>query len=310
MIVQTLSRNLTAPAALEESVLATLAYADLFDFPLSAPEIHRYLHGVQTTRAPLMEWLEFGHRANRLIRHQAGYYFIKGKEDILSVRQRRKLIASACLPRAFHYGNLLGSLPFVRMVALTGSLAVGNSDHGADFDYFIITSHGRLWLSRALVILFVRWVFWRNKDTICPNFIISEVAMEMPHRNIYTAHEITQMVPINGMEVYQRFRESNSWTYSYLPNASGPPYSTFPLTSRKTRFRKGIERLLSQPALDSLERWEMERKIYRYLPQNSNADEIHFSPHWCQGHFNGHALKTLNLYEQRLKQLSAQIPEN
>lgn len=297
-----------SPRWLEEAVLSTLAYADLFDFPLTFPELRRYLHGRSATTAQLDSTLQTSTRLHRLVRQYSGYYLLTGRESLAEIRRQRAETARTSLPRAVKYGQHLAHLPFIRMVALTGSLAVGNPSPGADFDYFIITAPGRLWLARALVVLLVRWAYIRTRDVLCPNFLISEGALEHPQQNIYTAHEIAQMLPLAGNAVYARFRSANAWTSTYLPNAAGSPPITGPGIPDGKAVKQSLEWLLGLPVWNHLEAWEMQRKIRQFQPLGRSA-EIHFSPDWCQGHFNGHAQATLQRHHQNLDRLARQLQD-
>src|SRR5262249_52352610 len=152
-----------------------------------------------------------------------------------------------------------GNLPFVRMVAVTGALAMDNLADD-DIDYLIITEPGRLWLCRALVVAVVRTAAMRGVE-LCPNYFLSEQALELEERNLFTAHEVTQMVPLYGMQTYQRLRELNQWTDAYLPNAGGPPRRVAPAELGRHRARRILERTLRSRVANPVERWEMRRKV-------------------------------------------------
>jgi hypothetical protein len=109
------------------------------------------------------------------------------------------------------------------MVALTGSLAVRNVDSDADYDYFVVTAHGRVWLARLLMVQNVVKPAARRGDEVCPNYILAENALELPSRDLYHAHELAQMIPLYGLPVYQRLLQANRWLEKFLPNAGAFP---------------------------------------------------------------------------------------
>ena len=121
---------------------------------------------------------------------------------------------------AARYGALIAKLPFVRMVAVTGSLAVENAEAADDIDYLIVTSKGRLWLPRAMTILVVRLGGLRGV-TLCPNYLLSESALALSERDPYTARELFQMRPLIGHDVHARMLAANMWCRELLPNWSG-----------------------------------------------------------------------------------------
>ena len=118
---------------------------------------------------------------------------------------------------ALKYGCMLGALPFIRMVALTGSLAVMNSAKVSDFDYMLVTTPNRVWTARAFALLLNRFTRLFG-HTLCPNLIVSENALTWSTHDLYSARELCQMIPITGMDVYRKLMRANKWTKHFLPN--------------------------------------------------------------------------------------------
>lgn len=298
--------------ALHTAVVQTVAYSDVFDYPLTAPEIHRYLIGVAAPFDAVRKTLDDEARSRGRLVQAQGYFMLPKRAALATIRQQREAQACRLWPVAWRYGQQIGALPFVRMVAVTGSLAVSNADAQADIDYLIITEPRRLWLCRALVILLVRMAACQGVQ-LCPNYLLSADALVFGAQNHYVARELTQMVPITGREVYRRIRHLNRWTERFLPNAHGAPTPIFTPVHAATRqalpdwLRQGSEVLLRTPLGDRLEAWEMKRKITkfqsRYPPTRQDASEIAFSADCCKGHFDNHAPQILHRYQDRLKQM-------
>src|SRR5687768_12921036 len=182
---------------LSSAVLCTIAYADIFDYPLTELEIHRYLTGLSASLEAVNRALAEDHQFMRI----GDYFTLPGREGIVSIRKQREARSRELMSRAIRYGRILGALPYIRMVALTGSLAVLNVSNVVDFDYMLVTARGRLWTARAFALAFNRLTRLQGY-TLCPNIIISESALEWPHHDLYYARELCQMVLITGYEVY------------------------------------------------------------------------------------------------------------
>ena len=293
-------------AQLKEAVLRTLAYGDIFHYPLTIEEVLRYLIETPASAAAIEATLCELVTTDE-ITHIGEYYCLPGQEATISVRQSRAANARQLWPQAIHYGNLIGNLPFVKMVALTGSLAVDNVDENGDIDYMIVTEPGHLWTARMIIVALVKWVK-RQGIVLCPNYLISERALYIEEHNLFTAREISQMIPITGLKTYQHFRAVNSWTNTFFPNAADPPLVESITQKQATQgaSSKLIETLLRTPPGNWLDEWEMQRKINKFAQQNPGAVEADFTRDWCKGHFEGHMIRVLNAYQTRTDQLFPQ----
>ena len=121
---------------------------------------------------------------------------LAGREPLAEVRRRREVAARtvAGSPAVRRGGR---RLPWVRMVAVTGALAMDNVDEGADIDLLIVTEPGRVWLCRFFIIQQVRLFRLRGIE-MCPNWMLSAERSRSRRRDLHSARELTQMVPLVG----------------------------------------------------------------------------------------------------------------
>ncbi len=200
---------------------------------------------------------------------------------------------------------MLRLLPFVRMVAITGALAMNNSDAGDDIDVLIVTAPDRVWLTRAFAVALV-YAGKLGGDTLCPNYVISERALALDRRTLFVAHEFVQMVPVYGAAVYDRMRAANGWIQTLLPNAVRPGWienDRQPGAIGRT-VKYSLERLLSGRLGDTLEAWEMRRKIRKFQRKLGRSDgaAILDRDH-VKGHFDDYGTPVMQLYAERLTQV-------
>ncbi|MCL5003881.1 MAG: hypothetical protein M1352_01265 [Patescibacteria group bacterium] len=212
----------------ETEILKTVLYFDIFDYPLSLAEIARFLHA--KIPVPFVE-VEVSLR-NLVNRDElegfGGYYFIKGRRDLVDKRQRRRLISEKKVRSVAAYLNIIFRLPWIKMVALTGAVAMFNSEESGDVDVLIVTARNRLWLSRMIIFLFLEFVGRKRNDkkrpssrSICINVWCDENNLAVPkeEHDLVLAHEVAQVrVLYNRGKTYERFLEANLWLNNFLPN--------------------------------------------------------------------------------------------
>ncbi len=152
------------------------------------------------------------------------------KGDKSKTRLQREKYSQKKLKIAKKSATLLSKIPTVLFVGVTGSLAMMNADKNSDIDLLIITRKNTLWTTRALVYGLLRVMCYQlrkpeqknEKDKLCLNMWLDETSLvwEKKDRNIYTAHEIAQIVPlINKSNIYEKFLFENKWILNYWPNA-------------------------------------------------------------------------------------------
>lgn len=211
-------------------------YHDIFDFPL--------------TNEDLIKWktrkLAISHQP-LAISQKNGYYFLKGHETLIPKRIQREKISKRKFEIARKASRIISYIPTVKMVAVTGSLAMMNSGKNSDIDLMIVTKKGTLWTTRLFVyalLLTTRYSLRRpfdsnQMDALCLNIWLDESDMvwSKSDRNVYTGHEIAQIVPlINKNNTYEKFLWKNKWILSYWPNS---------VRVQSTKYRVQSKNLLS-----------------------------------------------------------------
>ena len=223
---------------MKKEILATLAYSDIFDYPLTIQEVWQWL---------IMENLKFKTvlRSEILLRRKKvkfknalesllkekhcvfkdGFYFLPARETIVAIRRQREEWSEEKIRRAKIVAQILRFIPWIKLIGLTGTLARKNTKKDDDIDLFFIIAQNRLWISRGLIVLILRLLrLYRrpNKvaNMICPNMFVAEDNLKMKPPDLFMAHEVCLMGPIFVRDdAYSKFLQANSWVKKFLPNA-------------------------------------------------------------------------------------------
>ncbi len=287
-----------------EAVVATVAYADVFDMPIDVPRLHRFLVGCSAGASEVVsavgELVESGQLGRR-----GDIVHLPNRAEVLGVHDERTERAEKMWGEAQRWGQRIARLPFVRMVAVTGGLAVDSVADHDDIDYFIITAPTRLWLTRFMMVGLVK-LAERDDIELCPNYIVSERALEFDDKALYVARELAQMVPIVGADRCTDLRRRNSWMFDFLPNATIEGDRSRVAEVEPSTATRVLEAVIRRPIFDRLERWEMDRKVLRLQQVRSRRsevgapDESSFSPDVCKGHIVGNAAGIDEAWRDRL----------
>lgn len=235
---------------IKKDILATLTYFNMFDYPLRKKEIFIFLGHTDDLH-------EFEQSLNILIEESAvfkvGEFYSVQNNFLLSERRiRGNEKAIEMLKKAESVAAFLSRFPFVRGVAVSGSLSKNFADDSADIDFFIITAANRLWLARSFLHMFKKLTFLTNKQHYyCMNYFVDEAEPAIIEKNIYTAIEIATLLPLQGTEVFEKFYAANNWTKKFLPN------NYMRITSAKETgnhwYKSLVEWLLNNPAGNRLD---------------------------------------------------------
>lgn len=293
-------RNGRQRVPVEIALLAALAYADLFDYPLTREQLIRYQVGTNYNADEISAGLIDLERDQRKISTLGKFYALRGSESSVETRKRREGISATVWRRARLWGRFVAATPFVRGVAVTGALSMNNISGKPDIDLLVIAEPGRVWICRRFLIVQVR-IARLFGDDLCPNYILSARTLNLEQRDFFTAHELAQMIPISDVHYLNAMLTANSWAGDYLPAAT---MSSRNQAKRAASLPRRIaERVLSRRLFDPWEAWELRRLRAKLAPLIGRAAEVVCSPEQCKGHTGLHRTSVMVRYRERLQSL-------
>src|SRR3990170_3073337 len=146
-----------AGSTLEQTILRTIVYFDLFSCPLTELEIWKWqFHESEKRKAKrekfelveIVEALEKSEALKRMIDFRSGFYFLKGREGLVEERKRRYVISDHKYKRAKFWIGFLQYAPFVRAIAICNNLSYQNARNSSDIDLLVIVEPEHIWTAR------------------------------------------------------------------------------------------------------------------------------------------------------------------
>jgi predicted nucleotidyltransferase len=188
----------------------------------------------------------------------AGMIFKPG--DFISLQNnnliaRRRIKGNERAKQLLNIAEKVGRIiwvPYVKGVAVSGSLSKGFADVDDDIDLFIITAKNRMWIARSILFTLRRLASLFGKEKwFCMNYFVDEEMLEIPEKTIYSAIEIETLLPLQGHKTFELFFNANSWSKALLPNA--PHRVSFEKPTGSSFLKYIMEKLLNNAAGDRLD---------------------------------------------------------
>ncbi|HXK52407.1 hypothetical protein H6802_00990 [Candidatus Nomurabacteria bacterium] len=291
-----LPRNATA---LEQAIINELKYRAVFNASLTYYQLWNslfLLHPINESQQKEFTLENFNKVLKKLKqskyinRTTTGNYYIQTKKPFKW--GHRANYAQEYLNSLGPVVKVLSHIGWIKLLAVSGSVAAYSAKKNDDVDLFIVTEKKRLWLTRLFVVLLLKTLrsYRTDKNSankICPNIFLDEGALTWPteRQNIYVGHEIILLRPlINRDNTYFKFLDANSWIKGF--------FCTFCYASEKTY--KSIYKPGSK-LVDLLEDFVKMVQL-RYMKQKITSEIIqdrllHFNKH-------DHTSKIINEFEK------------
>jgi hypothetical protein len=271
--------------AQELALLRSVMYASLFDYPLTLAQLRATLE-VSADEATVAAWWRDSEFLQAAIEHRDGLYFPAGRGDLVYTRSRREVLSRDLLERDRRLIALVSRMPFVRMVAVSGSLAHLNAERSADLDLFVITAPHRVWSVTLSVLVIARLLGWRER--MCLNYVISEEALAIAPADLFSANQIIHLRPIVGHDVFAAFIEANPFVRRFYPN--------FEVGTQKQKPRPHAPRP-ETPFFERAARWIYGRHLARKSATWQSRDQVRLEPECLKLHTSSHRAETLHRFD-------------
>src|SRR3989344_6910303 len=317
-------------STLEQTILRTIVYFDLFSYPLTELEIWKwqfhdrnYESGIMNQGyrlAEIVETIEKSEALKKVLDFNNGFYYLKGRGELVEERKRRYVISDHKYKRAKFWIGFLQYAPFVRAIAICNNLSYHNAKDSSDIDLLVITEPEHIWTARFFLTGFLKLFRLRpgdrkNYDGLCPSFFVSSRALDMeplalkdsdPHFAFLT----NDIIPMSGKkEYFENFFASNHWVGEKLPARLGPlfhPRRHLQYYAPGGWLQKIDEIFfLTLPFiekyLEKLQRWILPDELYRLskIPDNG----VLISPDVLKFHKNDRRAYFREKFEAKLKAL-------
>ncbi|MDP2656026.1 MAG: hypothetical protein Q8P11_00465 [bacterium] len=220
-----------------QSILATLHYFDISDYPLTLEEVQKYAYCPPMELADIATVLQIIDDVlipGGYVTCQRGLYSIAGRSHIVDTRLERYEAVHKKYKKAMRFGSMLAMVPFVRMVAVCSSLSFGNARDESDIDLHILVRHGHIWLVRFFCSTVMEILGQRpniatreKKNALCLSFFTSDrdgdcsTLARAPHADVVDVefvYWISQHDPLyDSGDYYERWYKKNTWITQWIP---------------------------------------------------------------------------------------------
>jgi hypothetical protein len=293
---------------LHQYIIKTLLYYDIFDYPLKAGEVFRFLGMNSVTEKDVLQTLN-EMALQRNIYKFGDLYSVQCSEANILRRIKGNNEAVKFNKLAKEKAIFISRFPFVRAVMASGSLSKDYMDETSDLDFFIVAAPGRLWICRMLLILYKRIFLNNSHKFFCVNYFVDTAHLEIEEKNLFTATELATVVPLYGAAYYQQLQQANHrWLIGFFPNYKPRAVDQVP-EFHLNKTQKFAERIVNILGGDLIEKVCM-RLTFKYwklqYAKKYTADDFDVAfktkSYASKNHPRNFQKKVMERYAQKLKE--------
>jgi len=301
--------------AIKDNILKTLLYYDIFSHPLKDDEIFTFLPENSVAKETVYDVLKKSAKeTENQFAENDGYYYVKPNDSYIIKRITKERYSKKMWKAAGIVTHIIKRFPFIRAVMVTGSLSKNSSDKTSDLDFMVITSPGRLWIARTLLMLFKKIFLFNSYKYFCVNYFVTTNSLEISDKNVFTATEIATIKGTYNTGLMKKFIEGNKWIKDYFPNYilcdSRMNSAGCRVTNRRSIFQFISELLFIPPLAEKLDQALMKKTIahwnnkYSYLDEKERNRRMQSSRNVSKSHPESVHKIILDAYTNKLKQFN------
>ncbi len=257
---------------LERSIVQTVAYFDLFDFPLTYPELFRYLW--QAPATTLSEVIRQSATMPQLAIHN-GFVMLAGRTDLVRTRAEHYVESEIKFNKRRRLLSFFALLPGVQAIYVVNTMAYHNVHADSDIDLLIVAQPKKIWAVRFYTTVLAKFLRVRprpghTKDALCLSFYATTDGLaklpQLRHSDAdaMEAYWLAQAFPIYDPEHTAVQFVNSAWIKTVLPNSAiQTPHSNWLI--QHTWFHTLCHRIgsifLWDSLLKQLQLWIMPRQL-------------------------------------------------
>ncbi len=187
------------------------------------------------------------------IENTNGFWTLTSKKELAAQRVGKQKISLSKIKQTKRWIRIIESIPYVRGIFLTGTLAMKKADWGSDWDVLVVTSRNRIWIGRLFLSVVLQLLGKRRhgknlKNRFCLNHFVVEQNLIFEERNEFSANEIAFSSPVLGKDVHKKMINLNeNWIGYFKPNFEKPilfSNLSHEISKHKKTLRNGLEYFL------------------------------------------------------------------
>ena len=287
----------------ELAIVRSVIYASLFDYPLTLDQLHRSLLESSQTREEILATYRSSPLLQATIDCREGLFFARGRSALIGERRRREARSRTFIAVHRSLLTLVCALPFVRLVALSGSVAHLNIERGADLDLFVVTRGRRVWSTTVAIVLLAKLM--RRRRTLCANFIVADSELALGQQDLFTANQVVHLKPLAGADVLADLLTVNPFVARFYPNARPLRAWELPLNvPAYPRAKAAAETLLAGPwwLVERVCRWAYRAYLRARAGSWLSPEQVRLGDACLKLHTRSHRGHTLERFDREVWQ--------